>query len=717
MPLEVTQAATSAAACSIRRVGAGATILSHALAIAALATTSLAPAVALAAGPASAPATTGAGGNQAPPATPTAAPHPFPPLARPVFLPALAYTAGDVAGDAAGDAACDGWIHVQSAGDEPSRAVLIWWADAHDGEVGCVRPAGAMCSGLLGPGSVWRFRVGGAGDGASSAASAASAVVLSFNVRSLAQIGAAPGDETLVAEWLCQAAADGLTASCEGYRALREAYDQGGTYAGVPLAFAYGAPLVAHVERGCRSGVEKLARHASGYNGIAASGGVEELLPIQSFRAGPAYGPDARRTTVVHVQNRSVNDASVEAWFKSDDACGQLRLCRRPFMLPPGRSARFDLTGCAAPSSTGSVVVTSAERAPLAVVVDVVGADHLTSDVAVPAEFKASIAGPPLFTPGSPVVFGPLVRTALDGGALHVLNLDAARPARLRITVHDPWGSPEGPPIERVICPGGGATVTLPRTADVDAGAEPGSIRVESVPDAPDVPDAPIGSATVEAPPNVSAVVTLRDAVGPYGMPAASYPLLPEAQAFRWPAGAGKCGSESGVALIALPAVGSDVDRVYIANAVPYLGLTQVAIMLFDQNGRIGGVCRPVAAQQTIALNMTAHGLQGTGWRGGALVSAAWWSHAIIDNRRVVRNVVGLTALVAHRPPDADLGDSMTAAVGIPQRPNRDVHVGRIAGAGPIELGCPWPPPRRDMGSDCRGRPERVWLPRVGVGK
>ena len=303
----------------------------------------------------------------------------------------------------------------------------------------------------------------------------------------------------------------------------------------------------------------------------------------------------------------------------------------------PGRSARFDVRGCAEPGSTGTGGATSPDVAPQVGVVDVVGADRLTSNVAVPAEFKAAIAGPPLFTPGSPVAFGPLVRTATDGGTLHVLNLDAARPARLRITVHDPWGSPEGPPIERFICPGGGATVALPLAADVGAGAEPGSIRVESLPDVPDVLG---GSATVESAPNVSAVVTLRDAAGPYGVPAASYALLPEAQAFRWPDGAGRCGAESGVALIALPAVGSDVDRVYIANAVPNLGLTQVAVMLFDQNGRIGGVCRPIAAQQTIALNMAAHGLQGTGWRGGALVSAAWWSHAVIDNRRVVRKEI-----------------------------------------------------------------------------
>ncbi|MEO8082810.1 MAG: hypothetical protein ABI780_03245 [Ardenticatenales bacterium] len=656
------------------------------------------------------------------PSTP-AAPRPYPPLARPVFLPALASAASAAvdAGDAS--APCDGWIHVQSVGVEPSRAVLIEWGDAGgaDGSAGaCARPMRVTCSGLLGPGAVWRFPIGGAAGAAGAGGdTAVSGVIVSFNVRTLREIGvAAPGDadaDEPVSERLCRAMAQALPASCEGYRAFRGAYDQGEVYAGVPLRYAYGAPLAAHVERACRSGAEKLVRHAAGYNGIVATGGIEELLPIQSYHAHPAVVPDGRTATILHVQNRSANDASVEAWFKPDDVCGLLRLCHSPFMLPPGRSARLDLAGCGAPGEVGAVVLNAADRSPLAVSVDIVGADRLLSYTAVPAEFKAAIDGPALFTPGSPVAFGPLARDprVADGATVHVHNLDAVRPARVRLTVLDAWGSPEGPPLDRVVCAGGGETVRLPTPA---AGVEVGSVRVESVAD-PVEPDDP--RATAVPPPNISAVVALAEAGGssggPYGARAAVYTLAPEQQAFRWPSGAGRCGAESGVALIALPAVDGATDRLYVANAVPNAGVTQVAVLLFDQNGLIDGLCRPVTAQQSIALDLASHGLLGSPWRGGALVSAAWWSHSVLDARRV-RNVVGLTALVLHRPAAADLGDALTAAVGLPQRPNRDLFVGRIPGTSAIDLGCAWPPPRRDMGSVCGRALDRVYLPWVAGG-
>ncbi len=622
----------------------------------------------------------------------TPPPRPYPPLPRPVFLPALA--------DSSGDGTCEAWIHVQSVGDEPSQAVLLTWDGATDGAAcaTCPGPVAVSCSGLLGPGATWSFPASGPGAGPTNG------VLLSFNVRTLGEIGAVPGDETPVAERMCQAIAAALPLSCDGYRHLRRAYDQGETWAGVPMRLAYGAPLAATVDRGCRSQAEKLLWNAGAYSGLAGTDGPEELLPYQSYRASPVYVGANGLGTVLHIQNRSVDCASVEVLFTPADRCNVVRPCQRPFTVAAGASLELALDTCADAGTTGSVVVNATEL--LAVTVDLRGDDRLLTYAAVPGEVRASLDGPPLFTPGSPVVFGPLADTGTGGPAsVHVQNLDSSAVARVRLTLLDPWGSPDGLPLETDVCPGGGTTFDLP---PAPTGNRLGSARVES-----------LGSGSSEdPPPNVSAVVTLSDAArdGRLGQPAATYRLQPESQAFRWPDGEGRCGAASGAALLALPAIDASTDRLVVANAVPYAGVTQVAVLLFDQNGLVGGLCPALAAQQAREIVLDAHGPAGDVWRGGALVSAAWWSHAVIDARRV-RNVVGLTAVVLQRATGSEMADDLAATVGLPLRPNRDLHAGRIPGAAPPDLGCPPAPPGRSLSDDCGRPPTRTYLPLAGTGR
>lgn len=623
---------------------------------------------------------------------PTALPRPYPPLARPVFLPALA--------DSGGDGTCDAWIHVQSVGDEPSLAVLLAWDAAEAGSdcAGCPGPVAVGCSGLLGPGATWSFRAD------QPDARHTSGILFSFNARAMSDIGVPAGEETPVAAWLCEALVDALPLSCDGYRRFRRAYDQGEVWAGVPMRLAYGAPMAATVGRNCRSGAEKLVRHSSTYGGLSGTDGPEELLPFQSYRASPIYlGADGLRT-VVHIQNRSFDCASVEVLFSPADRCNVVRPCGRPFTLAAGASVELGLDGCGLAGSTGGVQVNATEL--LAITVDLVGEDRRLNYPAVPGEVRASLGGPPLFTPGSPTVFGPLLDAESGGQAsLHVQNLDSRTAARVRLTLLDPWGSPSGLPLETDVCAGGGVTLPLPPPT---SGVRLGSARVESL--GPTTPESTL--------PNVSAVVTLWGGIRevPLGRAAATYPLLPESQTFRWPDGEGRCGAASGAALLALPALNAATDQLVVANAVPHAGVTQVAILLFDQNGLVDGLCPALAAQQTREIPLAAHGPSGSSWHGGALVSAAWWSHAVIDARRV-RNVVGLTAVVLHRTGGPAVADGLAATVGLPLRPNRDLHVGRIAGGAPSDLGCPPAMPGRSQSEDCGNLPSRTYLPLAGTGR
>lgn len=623
-------------------------------------------------------------------ATSTPAPLPFPARAEPVFLPALDWRADEPA--------CESEVSVQSVGDEPSKVLLLVW-DATADCATCPGPSRSVCSGLLAPGTSWAF------DRAALGARAHSAVAFSFNTRSLDELGL-PGDATPAADRLCALLTNGAPGSCEAYRQFRRAYDEGADFAGVPLRFAYGVPVAIAAHRACRGDTDKLRQADAAYTGLTGSGGFEELLPYTSYSVNPAYAGSDGLRTVLFIQNRGLNCASVEVLFRPSDTCQRVRPCGRAFTVTAGSSAELRLTGCGDPSRPGVAVVNATE--PLAILADTLGSDGVATHAAVPAEMRAGPSGPPLFTAGSPEALAPLFLDAGSRAAVHVGNLSSSLPATVRVSVMDAYGSPVQPPDIAELCPSGAVTVDL-RVAD-EGGAWYGSLRVENI----TPPDA---EGTVA---NLASSVLVRRARVPGAGSAAlfGYELPPEQQTYRWPDGGGRCGIESGAALVAVPGVGRAGvsragSRLIVANAVPWPGATQASLLFYDQNGFVGGSCQRLAAQEVVALKLDSIGFLAPGFRGNAFISANWWNHAVVAKREV-RNVVGLSVLHIQQQGDPAANsyiDQVTAGMGVPLRPNRDLHLARHAPSPARDLGCPRLAPPRDQTTSC-GRPtRRLYLP------
>jgi hypothetical protein len=574
--------------------------------------------------------------------------------------------------------------------------LLIWDAEADCAS--CPGPSRSQCSGLLAPGAAWSFERNVLGPQAHSA------VAFSFNARSLDELGIT-GDATLAADRVCALLVPGAPASCEAYRQFRRAYDDGADFAGVPLRFAFGAPLTAAAHRDCRGETDKLHKTAAAYSGLTGSGGFEELLPYTSYSINPVYAEPDGLSTVLFIQNRGLDCASVEVLFRPSDTCQRVRPCGRAFTVTAGSSAEVRLAGCGDARRPGVAVVNATE--PLAILADTLGGDRLATHAAVPAEMRAGPSGPPLFTAGSPEAVAPLYLDGDSRATLHVGNLSSTLAATVRVTVMDAYGSPIRPPDIAELCPSGAATVDI--SLPGQSGTWYGSVRVENI-----VPPDAEGAVA-----NLASSVLVRTDPGASSGAAAlfSYELPPEQQTYRWPDGGGRCGIESGAALVSLPGVGRASgsvagSRIIVANAVPWPGATQAAILFYDQNGYVGGSCQRLAAQEVVALDVDHLGFLAPGFRGNAFVSASWWNHAVIAQREV-RNVVGLAVLHVqhHAGQPGDGIDHVGASMGLSLRPNRDLHLARHAPAPAQALACPRLLPPRDQSTSC-GRPtRRVYLP------
>ncbi len=628
----------------------------------------------------------GAAGAPTTPPTATPAPDggPFPPLVHPVHVPVLNYEGHHEL--------CRSWIAVQSIGDEPGKAVLLVWRDATDCAPRCSGPLAVECSGLIRPGGSWIFQ------GAALPAAARSGIVYSFNARLLSEIGVDPGFDDVVADLLCETLFFGVKDDCDDFGRFRDAYEQGGEFAGIPLARAYGPALAAEVRRACPGDRSKVMTATSGYAGISGPkfGGFDRVFDVSSYHATLVYGDRDGSHTVVYVQNGGEHCASVEVWVQSLDECRQTRLCDA-FSLAQGTTVVVDAADCVGPEWEGTAWLNSTE--PLAIAVDVIGSDALMTYTAVPAELRYAIDQPPLFSEGSPVAYGPLIYGPNQGweGRVHVQNLSSGVTARVRAFFLDAAGSPVVRPREAWICPRGTETFGL---AVTDGWPDPpyGSVRVESW------QGVSADGKTVE-PPNISAVVDLqrnggaRDRAAPETL---VYNLLSEQRSFDWPAGNRRGGTESGVGLIAIPSLLNEAGQLgvttelAVANLVPNPGFTNVAILVYDRNGAVDARCRQLRQLEVAYIDAGAWGHLSPGFSGSALISAVGWRHPVPDlPRGAERNLVGLAAVVVQRGghggrPDGELaGDVSGATTGVPVRRAGPGLVSALNDDTAGGLGCP----------------------------
>lgn len=618
---------------------------------------------------------------------------PFPPKVEPVQLPAL----GPL-----GEAGCSTQIDVQSVGREPGVTVLLAWGTTMPDAGACPGPLAVRCSGLLQPGASWRFV------GADLPADTHSGILFSFNVRALRAIGGGEGVQT-VADYLCKTLALGGLADCAAYGDFRMAYEEGKTFAGVPLGRAYGPDFVATVHRRCQpaSDIDRAAEAA--YAGLAGRelGQVDRVFGVSTYYATPIYGDWAGRYSMLHVQNGDVDEVSVEVWLQALGECNQPHLCQR-FSLVPGVSMTIDLGPCTGSGWRGSAWVHgrgSSGHSRLAVVADGLGADSLTSYAAVPADLRYSPDSRPLFSAGSPVLYAPMPFSPRNGWRIHlyVVNLSDVDTARVKATFVSRTGRRVLAIRDAAICPRGVQALTLtPADSLEDSGDVPlGMVRVESL------PWQPPGGRLVQ-PPNISAVAELvrPESAGSTGPPTVAFELLPEQRAFDWPVGAGSGGLTSGVGRLAVPGLeqvpgdSGDSTAIVVANLVPVAGATRIVLALFDANGPVAIRCMTLGAEEVAVIDLATWAKPAPRFRGGAVISAVSWSHpvpALDPGQPPVRNLVGLAALVLRHGPRAAAaaaaGDHLAAVMAIPMRTDDTAALPDMTGLPPDPVTCPPVPP------------------------
>jgi hypothetical protein len=613
---------------------------------------------------------------QEPTPTPAATPGglgPFPAPADAVQVPALSF-----AGEREDDA-CTAQVSAQNVGAEASKALLLVWGPETACAVGCTGPIAARCSGLIAPGGAWHFPAGDLPPGAQSA------VLFSFHVRSLSQIGVDLGFDDTVADFLCEMVFFGVAGDCGDYRRFRKAFDEGLEFGGVPLARAYGAPLAVDVRRGCPGDRNKLLDARAAYDAPAGRAGFDPIFGGAAYFAPALYSGIGGFDSVLHIQNAGSRCASVEVWFVPEGGCSRSLRCPLPFQLAPGSAMRLPAGQCLTPGWRGNAWIRATE--PLGIVVDVVGRDTLSTYTTVPAELRYEPDRPPRFTPGSPVLYGPLLPVDTEAGEVrvHVQNLDDRNSAKVRMVYRDRRGSIVATISPEWLCARASRTFVVPEA--VAGMPAPGAVQVESLdwwgPDGPTTP------AT-----NLSAMVEIvrPGADGRAGRgAAATYALQPEQASFDWPLGA----AGDGATFLALPGLGDDggATHLAVANLVPVAGATNVLVELRDANGVLGALCRQLAAREVAYLDLAHHGYLTPGLRCSALVSAAAWNHPVYDTAGTrLRNTVGLAAIAVEiGSPGGGDRTTVTTARPLDRRSPRPVPE---AGGCPPLVQVPAPRPR-----------------------
>ncbi len=604
---------------------------------------------------------------------------------RQVHLPILTFEGQDDV--------CRSWTEVQNVGDEPSKAILVVWGEPGFCPPQCAGPLKVECSGLLQPGTTWNFL------GAQIPAGAKSGIVFSFTARQLSTIGVSIGFDDIVADYMCEILFFGVVGDCDDYRRYKKAFDEGLTYAGVPIRLAYGSPLAVEVLRHCPGDVTPGVQVSSKYPGVAGNmlGMADPLFGGFAYYVPLLWAGKGGFNTVIYVQNGGLQCSSVELWFKAQDDCLRATICE-VFTLAPGETYQFDATDCVGPDWQGSAWIRSSQRMALAV--DLIGHDVLMTYIGKPAQLQYTFDGAPAFRSGSQVAYGALIYSEFQGwdSGIQVQNLSSVTAAKVKVYFMDRSGGIVTTLVDWV-CPRGSQTFYLPVVATLP-GHWVGAVRVESgdwwTP----------GSAQVSAP-DIQAVATLikySDVARTQTLEAIAYTLVPEFQSFKWQLGpdpsGGPCPGPGCVGLIGIPSFLKDRDftgvttELAIQNVVPKPGFTDFAMFIYDQNGLLDLMCFKLNEKQVLYVNIMNWGYINPGFKGSAVISAVFWEHDVFGGRgRFVNNILGLAAVTVERSGTV-LGEDIPGdeSAGSAAFPILEQDFGF---AGPKRsVGCPGVPPR-----------------------
>ncbi|MFQ6059447.1 MAG: S8 family serine peptidase, partial [Anaerolineae bacterium] len=463
-------------------------------------------------------------------------------------------------------------IQVQNVGNTPTKAIMFLWGEySGDCPPQGPGPIKVECTGLIWPGSAWRWSSGWLPPGAKSA------IVYSVPVEA--------------AEDACEEAADAMN-SPSSWREWERDWREG--------VYGTGQPLAVSVNRRIVDASGKTI--ASAYTGISED--MEGVYDPQfggfMYYAPLNYNDYQGWTTELIIQNSGDECTSVEVWYREQDDC--LRATIDGVMaLTPGESVR--LTPPLLPQGTrGSAWIRASQ--PLGVVVDQFGHDMFLTYRGLPADsFGAG------FSAGSVINYAPLIYREYNGwdSAIQVQNLSSTFNAKVKVYFLDNSGDIITTLLDW-ICPRGSQTYFM-RAINNLPGQYVGAARIES-----QAWWSP-GDPAVDAP-NVVSVVNLINLDTGQGL---SYNTFPQQKA-------------EGVKAVAIPVLakekrefaGSSVttwtSEIAIQNINPNPGMTTFRVDLYDQNGMIESFCETVNEKQVDYIRGDNLGILVTGFSGSAVV-------------------------------------------------------------------------------------------------
>ena len=568
------------------------------------------------------------------------------------------------------DDLCETWVEVQNVGPEFVKASLVTWGEPGFCPPQAAGPLKVECTGLIKPGSTWNLL------GAQIPEGSKSGILFKFTAKQLTALGLDLGFDDIVADFMCETLFFGVVGDADDYRRFKKAYDEGLTFAGIPMDAASGAGILAvDVHRTCPGDVTPGVEVTSKYNGIAGThlGMFDPVYGGYGYYVPLIYADKSGYNTIMYIQNGGLECTSIEIWFKQQDDCLRAKICDIA-TLAPGESYQMDANDCVGPDFQGNAYLRSTQ--PLGIAVDIIGHDVLMTYAGEPSEINYTFDPDKSITfSGNQVAFGPLIYSEYQGWdtGIQVQNLSPVVAAKVKVYFLDRSGDIITTLVDW-ICPRGSQTYFLPVIASIP-GSWIGSVRVESqewiTPGGPMV-----------QPPNIVGVVSLikySDAARTETTQAMAYNLLPEHKIFDWQIGANAGGLESGVGLIAIPSVLKDLEstgltsEVAIANVVPKPGFTDFAIYLYDQNGLIDYVCQKLNHTQVEYIDLQTWGYMGPGFKGSMIISATFWEHEVFDETGFfLRNLVGLGAASVERKKtrlgEDVAGDEAAGSRGIPFR-------------------------------------------------
>ncbi|MFN2114714.1 MAG: hypothetical protein ACK2T6_03300, partial [Anaerolineae bacterium] len=583
-------------------------------------------------------------------------------LGRQVHIPILNYIGNDDR--------CESWIEVQNIGCDWAKAVLVAWGEPGFCPPQAAGPLKVECTGLLKPGSTWNLINNQIPNGAKGG------MLFMFSARQLSEFGldGPLGFDDVIADVMCETLFFGVVGDADDYRRFKKAYNEGGSFAGIPQDIASGTGYLAvDVLRDCPGDVSAGVRVTSKYNGIAGDhlGTYDPVYGGFGYYVPLVYADKAQFNTWIYIQNGGLECSSVEVWFKAQDDCLRARICAIS-TLAPGETYQLDASDCVGPGWQGSAWVRTSQ--PMGVAVDVIGRDVLMTYVGEPTEINYTFNPYEAYaTPGNQVAYGPLTYSEYQGWdtGIQVMNLSPIVAAKVKVYFLDRSGDVITTLVDWV-CPQGSQTFFLPVVYDLP-GNWVGSVRVESQewlsPGAPRV-----------LPPNIVAVASMikySDVQRTEAWEAIAYNLLPEHKVFDWQLGSGSGGLDAGVGLIAIPSLVKDLDgtgvtsELAITNVIPKPGFTDFAIYMYDQNGLLDYVCEKLNEKQVEYIDLQRWGYINNGYKGSAVISATYWEHDVwAPDGSFERNLVGLAAMAVERSRTflgQDVaGDEAAGARGIP---------------------------------------------------